>query len=126
MAMVTEGRGRIVDNHVIARRRWIDRGSDGDEVEAAAEEEEVIIAGVKRFGSGALDRAPRSICFRWPIAVCMELGWLGTSGHVFGAEEDGSWLLGTMKSHEREEDDEEMRRRQWGAEQFLMANQRGY
>ena len=81
----------IVDNHVIARRRWIDRGSDGDEVEAAAEEE-VIIAGVKRFGSGALlDRAPRLICFRWPIAVCMELGWLGTSGHVIGGE--GGWLM---------------------------------
>eukprot|EP00956_Cyclotella_meneghiniana_P029708 scaffold72777_cov43-Cyclotella_meneghiniana.AAC.2 len=85
----------FVDNHVSARRRWIDRGSDGDEVEAAAEEEEVIITGVKRFGSGALDRAPRySICLRWPIAVCTGLGWLGTSGHVFGG--GGGWLMVAM------------------------------
>ena len=41
----------------------VDRGSDRDEVAAAAEEE-VIINGVKRFGSGALNRAPRLICFK--------------------------------------------------------------
>ena len=49
----------------------VDRVSDGDEVEAAAEEEEIIIAGVKRFGGGASDGAPSLICCRWLIAVCM-------------------------------------------------------